>query len=282
MRAYTAETDVLFFDVETTGLPPKGAKWENDFEQFPDIVQISWSIGDKEKDYIIKPEGWDIPAEAAAIHGITTEIALEKGTPFTTVIDEFLTDAEKAPLICAHNIYFDTSMIKANVLHYCGKQYYDEMCERQLDKAKRIDTMYKTIKFVGALYANGRPGKFPKLEELHEKLFPGETFDAHNALADVRALRRCLPELVKLELIELKIKEYPAEPAEQSTFDFKKAPETPKQTENKIEINDTEKVVAPGANGENIPETNFEKAIAETAEPIAEKKTNPLLDDNEF
>ena len=59
MRAYTAETDVLFFDVETTGLPPKGAKWENDFAQFPDIVQISWSIGDKEKDYIIKPDSTD-------------------------------------------------------------------------------------------------------------------------------------------------------------------------------------------------------------------------------
>lgn len=265
------ESDVLFFDVETTGLPPKGAKWETDFAQFPDIVQISWSIGDIEKDFIIKPEGWDIPAEAAEIHGITTEIALEKGTPFAIVIDEFLTDAEKAPLICAHNIYFDTSMIKSNVLHYCGKQYYDEMCERQLDKSKRIDTMYKTIKFVGALYPNGRPGKFPKLEELHDKLFPGETFDAHNALEDIRALRRCLPELVKLELIELKVKEYPDEKTEQpkSTKRVSKKPEEkPIVGTNKIDFNDPEPVTAPI--GEMVQE------------PKPEKVTNPLLDENEF
>ena len=58
-----------------------------------------------------------------------------------------------------------------------------------LHNGKRIDTMMKTIKFVGALYQNGKPGKFPKLEELFAKLFPGETFPAHDALQDVKSLR---------------------------------------------------------------------------------------------
>ena len=71
--------------------------------------------------------------------------------------------------------------------------------------------MMKTIKFVGALYSNGRPGKYPKLEELYSKLFPGETFPAHDALEDIRALRCCVPELVNLGIIELAQKEYPAE-----------------------------------------------------------------------
>lgn len=30
--------DVLTFDCETTGLPPKGAKWDVDFAEFPNIV----------------------------------------------------------------------------------------------------------------------------------------------------------------------------------------------------------------------------------------------------
>jgi len=257
--SYTV-SDVCFFDAETTGIPAKGLKWESDFSQFPDIVQLSWKFGDIEKDYIIKPQGWDIPQEAAEIHGITTEIALEKGVPFSIVIDEFLTDAEKAPLISAHNIYFDTSMIKANVLHYCGKQYYDEMCDRALDKSKRIDTMMKTIKFVGALHTNGRLGKFPTLVELHEKLFPGETFEAHNALADVKALSRCLPKLVELGIIELKVKEYPDEQSKQEKISFTKR--EIKKPEEKIEFTDDD-FVSP-------------------ADLKPESKEHDLLSDNDF
>ena len=61
--------------------------------------------------------------------------------------------------------------------------------------------MMKTIKFVGALYSNGRPGKYPKLEELYSKLFPGETFPAHDALEDVKACKRCIPVLVENGII---------------------------------------------------------------------------------
>lgn len=153
--------DVCFFDCETTGVPAKGLKWDADFEQFPHVVQLAWSLGDKEKSYIIKPDNYEIPPETTAIHGITTERAIAEGVPFAEVVDEFLADANAAPLVCAHNIYFDSSMLKANVLRYLGREYYDAHVEDALHKAKRIDTMMKTIKFVGALFSNGRPGKFP-------------------------------------------------------------------------------------------------------------------------
>lgn len=200
--------DVLFLDVETTGLPEKSLKWDKDFEKFPFIVQISWSFGDKEADYIIQPEGYSIPNEVAIIHGITTEIAIKKGVLFREIIDELMDDAKNAGLICAHNIYFDVSILKANILRYCGSEYYDMHAEDSLHKSKRIDTMKKTIKFVGALRPNGKPGKFPRLEELYEKLFPGEKFAAHNSMEDVRALRRCLPKLVDMGIIDLEKKEY--------------------------------------------------------------------------
>lgn len=224
--------DICFFDCETTGVPAKGLKWDADFEQFPHVVQLAWSLGDKEKSYIIKPDNYEIPPETTAIHGITTERAIKEGVPFAEVVDEFLADANAAPLVCAHNIYFDTSMLKANILRYCGKEYYDAKAEDALHKGKRIDTMMKTIKFVGALFANGRPGKFPQLEELYTKLFPGETFPAHDALEDIRALRRCVPELVNLGIIELVQKEYPAE---QLKAQFE--PEKPKGGRN-IEFHD--------------------------------------------
>ena len=61
------------------------------------------------------------------------------------------------------------------------------------------------------MFANGRPGKFPTLEELYNKCFPGETFPAHDALEDVKACKRCIPVLVENGIIELKPKECPAE-----------------------------------------------------------------------
>lgn len=203
--------DVLTFDCETTGLPPKGAKWDVDFAEFPNIVQLAWAVNEQERSYIIKPEGWEIPEASIEVHGITAERANADGVPFADIIDEFLDDCKKARLLVGHNIYFDTSIVKAMILRIMGREYYDAKAEDALFKGKRIDTMMKTIKFVGALYQNGRPGKFPKLEELFAKLFPGETFPAHDALQDVKALRRCVPELVKLGIIELQQKEYPAE-----------------------------------------------------------------------
>ena len=40
--------DVLTFDCETTGFPPKGAKWDVDFAEFPNIVQLAWAVNEKE------------------------------------------------------------------------------------------------------------------------------------------------------------------------------------------------------------------------------------------
>lgn len=47
--------DVCFFDCETTGVPAKGLKWDADFEQFPHVVQLAWSLGDKEKSLLSNP-----------------------------------------------------------------------------------------------------------------------------------------------------------------------------------------------------------------------------------
>lgn len=267
--------DICFFDCETTGVPAKGLKWDADFMQFPQVVQLAWSVGDKEKSYIIKPDGYEIPEETTEIHGITTERAIAEGVPFAVVVDEFLTDAADAPLVCAHNIYFDTSMLKANVLRWCGREYYDAKAEDALHKGKRIDTMMKCIKFVGALFANGRPGKFPTLEELYNKLFPGEIFPAHDALEDIRALRRCVPELVELGIIELKQKEYPAE-----QLKAKFEPEKGKM--GGIEFNDPNPVTepigtAPKPEPEPVPDAPRPKADND-----ALKRTREMLDENDF
>lgn len=260
--------DVLCFDCETTGVPEKGMKWDVDFLQFPRPVSMAWAFGDTERHEIIRPQGWEIPTETVAIHGITTEQADKEGKPFIEVVTEFLNDAEKYPLICAHNVYFDTSIIKAAIMALCPE--LADKAESALFKGKRIDTMRKTIKFVGARKENGS-GKFPTLEELFAKLFNGETFPAHNALEDVRALRQCLPPLVEMGIVELVQKEYPAEILERKT----------EISDRSIEFDDPNPVTQP---------------IGETAKPFRDRLnfpeqqpetpttnvTNELLNENDF
>ena len=200
--------DVLFFDTETTGIPDRNAKWTDDYMGFPHIVQIAWMHGCKVESHIIRPDGWEIPEETTAVHGITTEYAKEHGEPFAAVADMFVQDCHEAGLICGHNIYFDTSIIKANILRELGREYYDANdVETALYKGKRIDTMRPTIKWVDARKSNGGI-KFPNLSDLYARCFPGETFPAHDALEDVKAVARCLPVLIENGLVELKVKEY--------------------------------------------------------------------------
>lgn len=215
--------DVLFFDTETTGVPDRSANWETDFADYPHIVQLAWMHGCAVENHIIRPDGWDIPQETVDIHGITTEYALEHGEPFAMVIDLFIADCHESGLICAHNIHFDTSIIKANILRELGHEYYVAGgVEDALFKGKRIDTMRPTMKWVDARMSNGRL-KFPRLEELYSRCFPGETFPAHDALEDVKAVARCLPVILENGLVELKVKEYP-EPAPEDFKTIAKGP----------------------------------------------------------
>ena len=200
--------DVLFFDTETTGIPDRAHKWDVDFMEYPHVVQMAWIYGCKVENHIIRPEGWEIPQETVDVHGITTEYALEHGEPFASVVDMFIQDCHDAGLICGHNIHFDTGIVKANILRELGREYYDANdVETALYKGKRIDTMRPTMKWVDARMANGRL-KFPNLSELYSRCFPGETFPAHDAIEDVKAVARCLPVILELGLVELKIKEY--------------------------------------------------------------------------
>lgn len=198
-------SEICFFDTETCGIPPKDADWKTDYETFPRVCQLSWIYNGCEENHIIRPDGWDIPQEATDVHGITTEYAQEHGEPLAVVMGKFLADCHDAKLICGHNVYFDISILKSELMRYGA---YTQFAEDALYKGKRIDTMRPSMKFVDARFSNGRL-KFPRLEELYARCFPGETFPAHDAIEDVRAVVRCLPVLVDKGIITLAVKEYP-------------------------------------------------------------------------
>lgn len=282
--------NICFFDTETTGIPERNAQWDVDYMTFPHVVQLAWVFGTREENHIIRPDGWTIPDETIEIHGITNEYAQEHGEPFAAVVDKFIQDCADAELICGHNIYFDVSIVKANILRELGREYYDAMgADAALFKGKRIDTMRPTMQWVDARNAAGRV-KFPRLSELYAKCFNGETFNAHNALDDVKACARCLPVIAELGLVELKVKEYPDElPLKQATAKAAIAERVPKtdvsgtrpqeKAGNATNLGVNEKMDKSPVSDVKAPENENSAKITPC---VVDEATQRLLDANDF
>lgn len=182
----------LYFDTETTGTIPK---FPPPLIQCPHIVQIAAILVDDDKGEIlsmvaiVKPDGWEIPEGAAAIHGITTEMALEYGMPLVVVMGYFSHLCRLADQIIAHNVEFDLGMVgfetsrlgkpntSAALPNYCTMLGTKDICK------------------IPGQYGDW---KWPKLMEAYKHLF-GEEFDgAHDALADLRASQRIHRHLIMI------------------------------------------------------------------------------------
>jgi DNA polymerase-3 subunit epsilon len=187
----------LFFDTETTGLPKKWDAPVSDLDNWPRLVQIAWlqynEKGEKitGQDYIIKPEGFTIPTESSAIHGISTERANKEGVSLETVLKEFADLINGSKFLVAHNINFDEKIV--------GSEFLRKGIPNDLFKTDRLCTMNASTDYCKL------PGKYgfkwPKLTELHSKLFGIGFEEAHNAAADIEACARCFWELKKKNIM---------------------------------------------------------------------------------
>ncbi|MDP3988773.1 MAG: 3'-5' exonuclease [bacterium] len=183
----------LFFDTETTGLPLSWKAPVTDLPNWPRVVQLAWALYDGEgvlldsKDRIIKPDGFEIPVGASNIHGISTERALEEGISRIEALGEFQAALASASHMVAHNMSFDQKVLGAEFLRSDMENVLEA---KQAICTKDISTEYCALP--------GNYGyKWPKLSELHQKLFGEDILDAHNAMVDVNATARCFWELKK-------------------------------------------------------------------------------------
>jgi DNA polymerase III epsilon subunit-like protein len=187
----------LFFDTETTGVPRNYKAPASDLKNWPRLVQIAWLLTDEEAhevssaEYIVKPEGFIIPNDAAEVHGITTEFALRNGVDLQSVLSAVAANVNKASLLVAHNMQFDEKILGAELL----RAGYPNV----VDAKNRRCTMQAATNYCRLPGPYGF--KWPTLQELHLKLF-NESFEgAHRALVDVRACARCYFELKRLKVM---------------------------------------------------------------------------------
>lgn len=189
----------LIYDTETTGLPKDYNAPLNDFDNWPRMVQLAWQVHNEKgelvdvKNYIVKPEGFEIPYGAEKVHGISTERANKQGEELSFVLNEFNKALEIVNTVSGHNVEFDNSII--------GSEFLRKEIETPLFDKNIVDTKEQSTNFCALPGGRGGKFKWPNLSELHLKLF-GQGFDgAHNASADVQATARCFLELIRIGVI---------------------------------------------------------------------------------
>ncbi|WP_203295318.1 DNA polymerase III subunit alpha [Luteirhabdus pelagi] len=186
----------LIFDTETTGLPKNYNAPVTDSDNWPRCIQIAWQLHDdmgnviEHQDYLVKPEGFNIPFDAEKIHGISTELAEQQGESLEVVAQKFTEALAKTKFVVGQNIDFDVNIM--------GAEFHRLGIENPLPELPVLDTCTETTAQLCQI-PGGRGGKFklPTLTELHEFLFNEPFAEAHNATADVEATTRCFLELVR-------------------------------------------------------------------------------------
>jgi DNA polymerase III epsilon subunit-like protein/signal recognition particle GTPase len=179
----TKDTYVMVVDTETTGTSVNQHR----------ISSICWKLFDNNgvehssDYYIVKPDGFnnDNHPRAVVVHKITQAMALAEGIPMKIILQKFERALEKSYKVVAHNIAFDSGFImkEAGII-----AKFDLI--RKFSELDKYCTMSGGKCIVNAKNIKGQI-KNPKLTEMYQHFFEGETFDAHDARNDVMACARC-------------------------------------------------------------------------------------------
>lgn len=186
----------LFVDTETTGLP-------DDFNTLSSyknlrLVQVAWIIYDNsgrklsKRDFIVKPEGYEIPDNSTRIHKISTSYAISCGKSLNKVLIELNSAIRSCSYIIAHNLNFDYNILLSefNRIHL----------STTIKNLTKICTMESTTDYCAIVTPRGN--KWPSLAELNKKIFHEEIVEAHNAAVDIEATAKCFWYLKKNKLVD--------------------------------------------------------------------------------
>lgn len=198
---------ILIFDVETTGLIPKG---EPSLDLCPYILQLSFIVFNIEtkkieqtyNTYINVPSKVRILPEIENLTGIT-RAKCNSGVVVAEALNALHDAYIRCSKIIAHNIEFDSKMVYIELARNPGRKTR-HLCDllntgyEQANQIERYCTMANSVDLcnivVDAIDKRGKPyryKKFPKLSELYQKLFGTIPENLHDSMVDTMACLRC-------------------------------------------------------------------------------------------
>lgn len=184
----------LFYDTETTGLPL--FKEPSEHPAQPHIVQLAAALVDLDTratissmDVIIRPNGWTIPDDVSAVHGITTAHAEAVGIKEETALDLFMAlwgDPSRTRI--AHNEQFDARILRIALMRFYDQATADSFKAGSAECTAKLATPICAIQPTQKMLAAGfNKHKTPNLGEAYRHFTGRELENAHTALADVQA-----------------------------------------------------------------------------------------------
>jgi len=132
---------------------------------------------------------------------------MSSGRPEKEVMLEASLLIKQADVLCCHNTDFDYKFM------------YDALVRNKFEDAvahisfiPHLCTMKATIDYCALPFktarsprGKGQSYKWPKLEELYEKLFGSAFENAHSAIADIRATIKCFTTLLTDRLVDFEL-----------------------------------------------------------------------------
>jgi DNA polymerase III epsilon subunit-like protein len=181
---------ILFYDTETSGIPPaRGRRYEN-LDNYPWLLQISAILYTEDStelrhiNHYVRRPGLGI--NNSNIHGITPEVLAEKGEDIDYVIQKFKEICAEADLVVCHNYAFDSTIVRTEL------------------KRNGIRDFLSEIPFFCTMTECGWPSASISLQKLHTELF-GKKFDNHHdSLSDTRATANCFFKMIEKGWLENK------------------------------------------------------------------------------
>jgi DNA polymerase-3 subunit epsilon len=141
---------------------------------------------EREVEFFVQPDGWELTPEAAAINGLTSEILIERGVPVRVLLEAYTAAIQEGRIVVAHNAQHDCKQLRAELRRAGMPDLFE--------KTPNICTMRGLINHVPG--PDGKK-KWPKLIEACRH-FGIPLDEQHTAIGDARAVVHLLRKMADL------------------------------------------------------------------------------------
>ena len=203
--------NIMFFDLETTGLPTRTNRTKSKYyppeeiDKFDSsrIVSIGWMVFNEETQnlisknhLIIYPDNFISNPKALEVHKITDEYAKQNGIPIKNVMNIFNKDLKICNKMIGYNVNFDYNILVSE----CYRAHHKTLL-KQIKKITRVGGIkcaQKEAKYkIGIHNIIAKRKLYPRLEEVYRQLFNEPNFTtSHDAFDDTL---RCAQIYFKLQ-----------------------------------------------------------------------------------
>jgi DNA polymerase III epsilon subunit-like protein len=196
----------LVIDTESSGLPiyhdADGKTVAADDPRQPRLASFALTVlaldekGDGNtvfapRQYLVRPDGWAMTAEASAVNHLTDDFLMQHGEPVRRLLDLYAAFILDGCVVVAFNAQHDLKIMRGEL-----RRLYPSEPGRDLFEQTKNTCLMRCWAGAKIPKANGKGG-YPQLADVYRYLFGQDIPGQHTALGDCVATAHILPEAIK-------------------------------------------------------------------------------------